>query len=406
MGAYSYQAIDAKGRKVKGVMEGDSARQIRAQLRGKQLRPIEVEVAADGASDDGKRRSPFMRTRIKSGDLALITRQLATLVQSKLPLDESLAATARQTRKANLQSLLLSVRSRVLEGHTLAYALGESPKVFNELYRSLVRAGEHAGYLGVVLERLADYTENSQGTQQKLQMAMVYPFILVGIAIAVVTALMIFVVPELVRIFENTEAELPLLTRILIGISDFLGAYWLYCVAVIVACVYGFRLLLKDEGRRKAWHGLLLKLPFVSDMLRAMDTARYASTLSIMMASGVPLLEGLRISSEVLSNLVLRESSMSVADSVKEGSSLHKALEQSGDFPPMMVHMVASGEASGELEEMLSRVARNQERELEMTLGTLMAVFEPLLIVSMGLIVLAIVLAILLPIFKMNTLIG
>ncbi len=404
MGAYSYQAINEQGKKVKGVLEGDSARQIRAQLREKNLKPIEVEAAAETGGK--KKQSAFARTRVSTADLSLITRQLATLIQSNLPLDEALNATAQQSRKPQIKSLILEVRSRVLEGHTLANALGEAPRVFDELYRSMVRAGEHAGFLGLVLDRLADHTENSQYTQQKLKMAMIYPFILVGVAISVISALMVFVVPKLLGIFENSGAELPVLTRALVASSDFLTSYGLYVLIAIVGLVFAFRHALKDEGRRRQYHGFLLKVPFISGVLRAMDTARFASTLSIMMASGVPLLEGLKISGEVLANLVLRQSSMDVATRVQEGSSLHKAMEQSGEFPPMMVHMVASGEASGELETMLERAAKNQERELEMTLSTLMGVLEPLLVVGMGGMVLMIVLAVLLPMFNLNTLIN
>jgi general secretion pathway protein F len=404
MGAFSYQALNEQGKKVKGVLEGDSARQIRSQLREKNLKPIEVVTVSE--KNQKESRSTFSKTRISSADLSLLTRQLATLIQSNLPLDEALAATAQQSRKQNIKSLMLEVRSRVVEGHTLAYALGESPRVFNDLYRSMVRAGEHAGFLGLVLDRLADYTENRQYTQQKLKMAMIYPFILVGVALAVISALMVFVVPKLLGIFENSGAELPVLTRALVASSDFISSYGVYVLVIIVGLVFAFRYSLKDEERRKRFHKLLLRIPFISGVLRSMDTARFASTLSILMASGVPLLEGLKISGEVLSNLQLRESSAEVASSVQEGSSLHRALDQSGEFPPMMVHMVASGEASGELETMLERASKNQERELEMTLSTLMGILEPLLVVGMGGMVLMIVLAVLLPMFNLNTLIN
>lgn len=405
MAAFSYQALNVSGKKVKGVLEGDSPRQIRAQLREQKLKPIEVVAVSEKRQKDETRRGAFMRTRMNSAELALITRQLATLIQSNLPLDEALGACAQQAKKQNIKSLMLEVRSRVVEGHTLAYALGESPKVFNELYRAMVRAGEHAGFLGLVLDRLADYTENSQETQRNLQMAMIYPFILVLVAVSVIAALMAFVVPELVKVFQNTDAELPLLTQILISISDYITSYGLHTIAAIVALVYAARALLKDPGRKKKYHRFLLRLPFIANIVRGMDTARFASTLSILMASGVPLLEALRISGAVLSNLVLRENSGQIAAAVQEGSSLSRALDKSGEFPPMMVHMVASGEASGELESMLERAARNQERELDSTLKTVMGIFEPLMVVSMGGFVLLIVLAIMMPIFEMNSLV-
>jgi general secretion pathway protein F len=406
MTAYRYRALNPGGKLVKGVLEGDSERQIRSQLRSQKLRPVEVAVAnRQAAANQPRLRLPFLQPRISVAELALVTRQLATLVQSSLPLDECLQAAAEQSRKARTKGLLLQVRSRVAEGHTLAYAMGEFPLVFNEMYRAMVTAGEHAGFLGPVLEQLADYNEQRQYTAQKLKMAMIYPFILVGVALAVVVALMVFVVPELVGIFAHTNRELPLLTRGLIAASDFSRDYALWVLFGVALLVTGLRRWLRLPARRKRWHRLLLGVPGLSRLVIAMDTARFASTLSILMASGVPLLQSLRIAGQVLTNLVLREDSAKVAERVQEGSSLHRALRQSGRFPPMMVHMVASGEASGELETMLQRSATNQERELEMTLGTMMSLLEPLLVVFMGAMVLVIVMAILLPIFDLNTMV-
>ncbi len=406
MTAYRYRALNPKGKLVKGVLEGDSERQVRAQLRGQSLRPVEVNVAnrQESATRSGW-RLPLLQPRISAGDLAMVTRQLATLVESNMPLDEALQAAAEQSRSGRIKGMLLQVRSRVAEGHTLAYAMGEFPLVFSEMYRAMVNAGEHAGFLGPVLQQLADYTEQRQYTGQKLKMAMIYPFILVGVAIAVVVALMVFVVPELVGIFAHSSRELPMLTRGLIATSDFFRSYGGWLLVGIVVLLILVRQLLRSPQRKKRWHKMLLRLPGVSRLMVALDTARFASTLSILMASGVPLLDSLRIAGQVLTNLVLREDSIVVAERVQEGSSLHRALQQSGRFPPMMVHMVASGEASGELETMLERSATNQERELEMTLGTMMSLFEPLMVVFMGGMVLTIVLAILLPIFDLNTMV-
>jgi general secretion pathway protein F len=405
MTAYRYRALNPKGKLVRGVLEGDSERQVRSQLRGRSLQPVEIDVANRPlAAKTGERPSLF-RPRVSVGDLALMTRQLATLVDSNLPLDEALQAAAEQSRSGRIKGMLLQVRSRVVEGHTLAHAMGEFPQVFNEMFRAMVNAGEHAGFLGPVLGQLADYTEQRQYTSQKLKMAMIYPFILLGVALAVVLMLMIFVVPELVGIFTHSKRELPALTRGLIATSEFSQNYGVWLVAGLGALLLAVRRLLQNPVRKKRWHGLLLRIPGVSRLVIAMDTARFASTLSILMASGVPLLESLRIAGEVLTNLVLREDSVAVAERVQEGSSLHRALEHSGRFPPMMVHMVASGEASGELETMLERSATNQERELEMTMGTMMSMFEPLMVVFMGGMVLTIVLAILLPIFDLNTMV-
>ena len=405
MTAFRYRALNLDGKLVRGVLEGDSERQVRGQLRSQSLRPVEVAVANRPEPATSSWRIPQLRRGISAGDLALVTRQLATLVQSNLPLDEALQAAAQQSRSSRIKGTLLQVRSRVAEGHTLAYAMGEFPQVFSEMYRAMVKAGEHAGFLGPVLEQLADYTEQRQYTGQKLKMAMIYPFILVGVAIAVVVALMVFVVPELVGIFAHSRRELPLLTRGLIASSDFFRDYGAWLLVALVAAVFIVRRLLRNRQRRRSWHGILLKVPGLSRLAIAMDTARFASTLSILMASGVPLLEALRIAGQVLTNLVLQEETALVAERVEEGSSLNRALQQSGHFPPMMVHMVASGEASGELDTMLQRSATNQERELEMTLGTIMSLFEPLMVVFMGGMVLTIVLAILLPIFDLNTMV-
>lgn len=405
MTAYRYRALNPDGKLIKGFLEGDSERQVRGQLRSRSLRPVEVVEANRPAANSVSWRPRLFQPRISAGDLAMVTRQLSTLVLSNLPLDEALQAAAQQSRSARIKGMLLQVRSRVSEGYTLAYAMGEFPLVFNEMYRAMVAAGEHSGHLGPVLEQLADYTEQRQYTSQKLKMAMIYPFILVGVAITVVVALMIFVVPELVGIFAHSSRELPLLTQILIASSDFFRQWGIWLFLGIAALVVMFRQLLRNESRRRKWHRLQLKIPGWSRLVTAIDTARFASTLSILMASGVPLLDALRIAGQVLTNLVLREDSKVVAELVQEGSSLNRALQHSGRFPPMMVHMVASGEASGELETMLARSADNQERELEMTLGTMMALFEPLMVVVMGGMVLLIVLAILLPIFDLNTMV-
>jgi general secretion pathway protein F len=407
MSAFSYKALNNSGKVVKGVIEGDSERQVRSQLRARDLKPVSVTNATEKVVKPGASSfSQLFKPRISQSELALITRQMSTLVQSNMPLDEVLTATAQQARKPRIKSLMLQVRSRVLEGHSLAYALGDFPQIFNEMYCSMVKAGESAGFLGTVLEQLSDYTENSQYTQQKLKGAMIYPVVLMVLSVAVIGALMVFVVPGLVDIFNHSNQELPGLTKFVIAASDFFTESWWLVIVVFIAIVIGIKQILKKPSRRRIWHSTLLKIPFISGLVTSMDTARFASTLSILTSSGVPLLEGLRIGGEVLSNLRLREASKQVAISVQEGGSLHRALAQAEVFPPMMVHMVASGEASGELETMLERSAINQQRELEMTLSNLMGIFEPLMIIVMAGVVCTIVFAILLPIIEMNNLIA
>ena len=405
MGAYRYKALNADGRLIKGVLEADSERHLRGQLRAQNLRPIQVIGTNASATKEAGQRFRLFKPGLSTGELALLTRQLATLVASALPLDECLQAAAEQTRKARVKGILLQVRSRVAEGYTLASAMAQFPQAFGDMFRAMVHAGEQAGQLAPVLEQLADYTENRQHTAQKLQMALIYPFVLVGVAIAVVSALMIFVVPELVGIFAHTKKALPPLTVALIATSDFLRDWGVYLLLGLVAVVVVGRRLLRDPQRQLHWHRFLLRIPGLGGILVGLDTARFASTLSILMASGVPLLDALGIAGSVMANRNLRQAAHDVAVRVEEGSSLNKALAEGEIFPPMMVHMVASGEASGELESMLGRSATNQERELEMTLGTVMGLFEPMMVVFMGGLVLLIVLAILLPIFDLNTMV-
>ena len=409
MAAFAYKALDAKGKMTKGIVEGDSEKQVRSQLRAQALKPVEVN-ATSSLKASGKKSAHqsggLFKTRISSSDLSMLTRQLATLIQSNMPLDEALTASAQQAKKPKVKSLILQIRARVLEGHSLAYALGDFPHVFSDMFCAMVKAGEHAGFLGVVLEQLADYTENSQYTQQKLKMAMIYPVILMLVAVGVVALLMIFVVPELVGLFQHSKAELPAVTVLLITLSDFINQSGHLLLVAIIALIVGIKQLFKKPSRRYWWHKVVIKILFIGDFFVAADSARFASTLSILASSGVPLLEALKIAGAVLSNLHLREASEQVAVAVKEGMSLNKALEQANVFPPMMVHMVASGEASGELENMLARCAKNQERELEMTLGSVMAIMEPVMIVLMAAVVGLIVVAILLPIIQMNNLVA
>ncbi|MDB2352929.1 type II secretion system inner membrane protein GspF [Luminiphilus sp.] len=405
MSAFRYKALNTEGRLIKGVLEADSERHLRAQLRAQNLRPVEVRGVEVKMTKGRSPRFTLFRAGLSASELALITRQLATLVASALPLDECLQAAAEQTRKASIKSILLEVRSRVSEGYTLASGMAQYPQAFGEMYRAMVHAGEQAGQLAPVLEQLAEHTENRQLTAQKLKLAMIYPFVLMGVAVSVVAALMVFVVPELVGIFTHTKKELPPLTVGLIATSDFLRDWGLYLLMGLLLSVVVIRQLLQEPRRRLRWHQLLLQIPGINSVLVGIDTARFSSTLSILMGSGVPLLDALHIAGSVMSNRELQKAAIKVADNVQEGSSLNKALSQGDCFPPMMVHMVASGEVSGELEVMLERSAINQERELEMTLGTVMGLFEPMMVILMGGVVLIIVLAILLPIFDLNTMV-
>jgi len=409
MPAYSYQALDLKGKKVKGVLEGDSERQVRTVLRGRDLKPLDVKsVRAKAAAANSSSSSSFNfgGPRMSRRELSMFTRQLASLVQSGLPLDEVLAAAAKQSRKPSIKAIILQVRSRVVEGLSLAQAFGELPKVFDNLYRAMIRAGESSGYLGPVLEQLADYTERSQETAHKLKSAMVYPIVMVCFSVIIVSVMMVKVVPQLVGLFENNGRELPFITQVLIGTSDFLVDYGIFVVFGIIAAVIGFRQLLKDENRRTAWHAFLLRIPLFGGLMLQSESARYASTLGLLSQSGVPLLDALKIATQVLNNLVLREASKQIAVMVQEGSSLSKALDHVDVFPPLLVQMVASGEANGKLAEQLDYAARNEQRELEHSVNAGMSLMEPMMILMMAGMIGFIVMAILLPIFEMNDLAG
>lgn len=404
MPAFAYKALDARGKNKSGVLEGDTARQIRQQLREKSLIPVEVnQVKEDKVSE---RKLFFFAPKISASDLALLTRQLATLIEASLPIEEALLAVAEQCEKVRQKNMMMAVRSKVVEGHSLAKALGDFPRVFDTLYRAMVAAGERSGHLDTVLSRLADYTEKRQQTSSQITQALVYPLVMMVVAIGVVIMLLTVVVPSIVEQFDTMGQELPLMTRILIAISDGLQDYGIVGGIVLVIVIFLLNRMLQVPRIRLQWHKRQLFLPVIGKLVRGTNTARFAQTLSILSASAVPLLESMRIAGNVLENLHLQNLVKDAAIKVKEGSSLRASLENTKVFPPMMMHMIASGERSGELQQMLARAANNQERELAATINMALKIFEPLLIVTMAGIVLFIVMAILLPILSLNSLVG
>ena len=402
MAAYDYVALDNKGRKKKGVLEADSSRQIRQLLRDKGWMPLEV----DESSAKQQQQRSWFSPRISVADLALITRQLATLVQGALPLEESLNTVAQQTEKPVIRSMLLAVRARVLEGHSLAKSLAEFPRAFSHLYCATVAAGEQSGYLDKVLNRLADYTESSAESRQKIKLAILYPVILLLLSLLIVSGLMVYVVPDIVDVFVDTGQELPVLTRGLIALSDFLRSFGILLLLLVLAGGIAFRVALSKPALRLRFDHRLLSFPLLGKVSRGVNTARFASTLSILTSSAVPLVDALKISGEVLSNQWLKHKVREVTQQVTEGGSLHASLQQAGYFPPMMIHLIASGESSGELDQMLERVAQNQEREIQNFIALMLGLFEPFMLLFMGGCVLLIVLAILLPILNINQLVG
>ena len=401
MPAYQYIAIDASGKQQKGVLEGDSARQIRQQLRDKQWIPVQVDAVEQ---KDKHASSGLFQKKFTAYDLALMTRQLAVLVAAGIPLEEALRAVAKQNEKAHVQNLMLSVRSKVMEGHSLAQGMQQSGR-FPDLYIATIAAGERSGHLDLILDQLADYTENRFAMQKKIQAAMIYPIILMLMSFAIVMGLMTYVVPDIVKTFDQSKEALPWITVALMKISDFIRQAWLF---VLVAAALGTFLsvrFLSTAAGHYSFDRLTLKLPLFGKLSRGINAARFASTLSILTQSGVPLVDALKIGAAVSNNWVIRDAVNAAAEKVTEGGNLATQLERCGYFPPMMVQMIKSGEASGELDRMLERASEMQDREVTTLISTLLALLEPLMLVFMASIVLVIVIAVMLPIVNMNNMI-
>lgn len=406
MPAFEYIALNQAGKRKKGVLEADSARQIRQMLREQGLVPMEVSETVEKSRGKGKQnRQPLFQRGISVTDMSLLMRQISTLVQSGMPVEESLSAVAQQTDKPHVKNLILAMRSKVLEGHSLATGMAEYPHVFTELYRATTDAGEHSGHLDVVLERLADYAEIRQQMRQKSMLALFYPLILSVVALGAVVGLMTFVVPKVVETFERQSADLPPLTEILIATSSLLREHGLLMLGLIFAGLFVGRIVFSRPGPKAKLHRAMLHVPLIGRLIRGFNTARFARTFSILASSGVPVLDAMRVSQKVVTNIPMRNAVDDAIDRVREGQAIHKALAHSGYFPPMMLHLIANGEASGELDNMLERAAINQEREMDTSVSALMGVLEPVLILTMGGFVLLIVLAILLPIFNLNNLV-
>ncbi len=406
MSNFTYSAIDSKGNEVHGLIEADSARVARQQLRDRGLMPLDVASYVEAVQ--ARKRlgilSRFSRgPRLSIQELALATRQLATLLAAGIPLEEVLEAVGEQSEKPKVKNILFSVRSKVLEGNSLASGLSQFPEAFPALYCSTVAAGEQTGQLDTVLLRLADYTERQQHLQQKIRQALIYPSVMTAVSIAIVIFLMIFVVPKMVEVFTSSKQTLPLSTTILLFISNGMKVVGPIIITVIIALlIWLHRFLRKNAHARERFHALLLRIPLIGNTIKTVNTARFSRTFGILLAAGVPVLEAMQISSELVLSLPIRSALQNAILRVREGVHINQALKQTRFFPAMSLHLIASGEASGQLEAMLERAANNQEQEVERLIDTLLTLFEPLLILVMGSIVLFIVMAVLLPIFSLN----
>ena len=405
MAAFEYKALDAKGKSKKGILEADTSKQIRQQLRDKGLIPLEINKASQKEQQESTGFTLFQPT-VSASDLALITRQLATLVGSALTIEAALLAVAEQCEKPRLKRTIMSIRSKVVEGYTLADGMKEFPTIFDHLFRSMVAAGEQSGHLDEVLNRLADYTEKRQATKSQLTQAMIYPIMLTLFAIGIVAFLLASVVPQIVGQFVESGATLPGTTQFLLTLSDFIIDYGVFVLIGILGISVIMQRMLKQPAIRLKFDRWLLSLPLIGRVILGANTARFARTLSILASSAVPILDGMKIAGQVLTNKYIQKCVKDASDAVREGSSLKNSLQQSKTFPPMMIHMIGSGEKSGELEQMLGRAADNQDNEMDATLKISLGLLTPLIVLVMAGMVMFILMAILQPIMQMNTLVG
>jgi len=409
MPAYHFIAINQQGQEQKGVIEAESEKHARQLLRDKSFIPINVHSASvkKKISQSADFSGLFKSRGLNSKELALMTRQLATLLSAGLPVEEALAAVGEQTEKQRIKGLILSVRSKVVEGHALASALHEHPEAFSDLYCATIAAGEKTGHLDKVLLRLAEYTEVQWQMRQKLKTALIYPCMIVLVAIGIVGFLLEYVVPKMIAVYGHLNQTLPMMTEVLISTSQFVKSYGLYALIIIVVGIFLWRRALSQSViLRKQYHHVLLRLPLIGYAIKTSDTARFSRTLSILSAAGVPIIEAMNIAAQLITTLPIRQAVEEAVHHIREGATIHLALKQTHYFSPMSIHMIASGEASGQLENMLERVAKNQEDEITRLIEVSLALFEPAVILIMGAIVLFIVLAVLLPIFNLNEFTG
>jgi general secretion pathway protein F len=405
MPAFRYEAVDSVGATRKGVVNADTARSARADLRLQGLIPLTVDAIAHQVDATGATRSRGFGERLSQVELALFTRQLASLLEAGLPLEQAFSALLEQAERPYVRDLVASIRSEVMGGASFSDSLSRHPRDFAEIYRALVASGEQIGHLSRVLTRLADYIERRNALVQKVRLAFTYPAIVTVVAFAIVIFLLTYVVPQIVSVFANTKQKLPVLTIMMLAVSDFTRAYGLYVAAIVIAAWVLWRRALRNPALKRRWHTWLLTAPVYGKFERSLNTARFASTLAITTGSGVPILRALETSRDTLSNVAMRELVEEAAGSVREGVSLARALSVQKHFPPMLVHMIRAGEITGELPAMLERAASSQQQDLERRTLTIAGLLEPVLILAMGLVVLLIVLAVLMPIIEINQLV-
>lgn len=405
MPAFRYEAVDAGGATRKGVLNADSARSARADLRTQGLLPLKVDAIGAQVDAAGVARNRGFGERLSTTELALFTRQLASLLEAGLPLEQAFTALLEQAERPYVRDLIASIRSEVMGGAALSDVLSRHPRDFAEIYRALVASGEQIGHLARVLSRLADYIERRNALVQKVKLAFTYPAIVTVVAFSIVIFLLTYVVPQIVSVFANTKQKLPFLTIVMLAVSDFVRHYGVLVAVLLVGAWFAWRRALENPVLKRRWHTWLLTAPLYGKFERSLNTARFASTLAITTGSGVPILRALQTSRDTLSNVAMRELVDEASDNVREGVSLARALSAQQHFPPMLIHMIRAGELTGELPAMLDRAASAQEQDLERRTLTIAGLLEPALILAMGVVVLLIVLAVLMPIIEINQLV-
>ena len=404
MAEFDYIAIDPAGKERLGRVKADTMDDARARLDARKLFIVRIEP---GAVERARKRTglSLRSPRLSAKELTLFTRQLSTLIQVS-PLEEALRTIGRQSEQAHVRAIVAKVHSGVLEGRRLADALGAEPKSFPPLYRAMVSAGESSGSLPTIMERLSDLMERQAVIRSKVLTAIAYPSVLAAFAVCVVAALMIFVVPKVVEQFDTVGQQLPLLTRMVMGVSAFLAGYWWLLLVLVGLAGFGFWRALKVESFRYRFDAMLLRLPLLGRLIRDLHAARMARTLSTMVASRLPLMEGLSLTTQTVHNRVLRQASEEIVEAIRGGGSLSAALRRAGVFPPLLVYLAASGESAGRLDTMLERAADYLEREFDSFTSTALALLEPVIIILMGGMVAVIILSILLPILQLQSLTG
>lgn len=403
MPVFDYKAINKQGKEQSGSLEADSAKSARNKLKEQQLIPLEVtEVQDRSIKKTDKSWRNLSRNKLSIAELSLVTRQMATLLASGLPVDETLQAVSEQTDNDKVTRIIKGVRSKVLEGHSLSASMGEFKEAFSDLYCATISAGEHSGYLHMVLQNLADYTEKQHQFNKKLQQAAVFPALMITVSLIIVSFLLVYIVPKMAEVFQDSGQPLPFLTVALLNISNFLQSHGILLISGIVIAIFCIKKLLQNRTNKYKFHLFLLRMPMISKIIKVSNTARYARTFGILSKAGVPVLESMDTANYVVTNLPMQKALNEARQKVKEGVNISRALKESKYFPPMSIHLIASGESSGKLETMLDKAATYQEQEIESLIATFLSLFEPVMIILLGLIVLVIVLAILLPIFQMN----